>query len=45
MRAAALALVLFCSTALAFQGEVRIAELPPEARATLARIQAGGPFP
>jgi ribonuclease T1 len=45
MRAAALALVLFCSTALAFQGEVRIAELPPEARATLARIQNGGPFP
>jgi len=26
-------------------GEVTVAELPPEARATLALIRAGGPFP
>jgi ribonuclease T1 len=45
MRAAALAFVLFCSTALAFQGEVRVAELPPEVRATIGLIQRGGPFP
>jgi len=45
MRALALAFVFFCSTALAFQGDVRVAELPPQARATLALIQKGGPFP
>ena len=45
MRALALAFVFFWSTALAFQGDVRVAELPPQARATLARIQKGGPFP
>ena len=45
MRAAALALLLFWSTALALQGEVRVAELPPEARATLSLIRKGGPFP
>ena len=45
MRALALALVLSWSTALAFQGDLRVAELPPEARATLALIQRGGPFP
>lgn len=33
--------------ALAFQpaGEVRVAALPPEARATLDLIRSGGPFP
>lgn len=45
MRALAAALVLFCSAAFAFQGTVRLAELPPEARATIALIRAGGPFP
>jgi ribonuclease T1 len=39
---AALALV-FC--ALAVAGEIRVGELPREARATLELIQAGGPFP
>ena len=43
MRAAALA--FFLCTALAFSGSVRVGELPPEARATIARIDAGGPFP
>jgi len=45
MRALALAWVFFCSTAFAFQGEVRLVDLPPEARATLALVQKGGPFP
>ena len=45
MRAAALAVVLFWGTALAFQGEVRVVDLPPEARATLSLIEKGGPFP
>ena len=45
MRALALAWVFLWSTAFAFQGDVRVGELPPEARATLALIQKGGPFP
>jgi ribonuclease T1 len=45
MRAAALACVLLWSTALAFQGDVRVAELPAEARQTIELIRAGGPFP
>lgn len=45
MRALALVFVFFCSAALGFQGDVRVAQLPPEARATLALIQKGGPFP
>ena len=45
MRAAALALAIFWSTALAFQGEVRVTDLPPEARQTLALVRSGGPFP
>ena len=45
MRALALVFVFFCSTALAFQGDVRVAQLPSEARATLVLIQKGGPFP
>jgi ribonuclease T1 len=40
--AAALA---FCAGALAFANEVALKQLPPEARQTLARIKAGGPFP
>jgi ribonuclease T1 len=39
------ALAIFCVTAvLAFSGEIRTAELPPEARQALERIKAGGPF-
>jgi len=45
MRALALALFFACSAVLGFSGDVRVAELPPEARATLALIQKGGPFP
>lgn len=45
MRAFALALLLACSAVFAFSGDVRVGELPPEARATLALIQKGGPFP
>jgi ribonuclease T1 len=45
MRAALAALLVACSTALAFSGSVPFAELPREARETLALIEAGGPFP
>ena len=45
MRAALAALLVACSAALAFSGSVRVEELPPEARRTLALIDAGGPFP
>ena len=45
MRAALAALLLVCSAALAFSDSVRLEELPPEARETLSRIEAGGPFP
>ena len=45
MRAAALALLLACSAVLGFSGDVDVKALPPEARQTLALIQAGGPFP
>jgi ribonuclease T1 len=45
MRAALAALLVVCSTALALSGTVRLEALPPEARGTLARIEAGGPFP
>jgi ribonuclease T1 len=39
------ALALFCVTAVfAFSGEIRTAELPPEARQALEQIKAGGPF-
>lgn len=42
MRALA-AVLLFC-TSIAFASDVAVAELPIEARATLERIKAGGPF-
>jgi ribonuclease T1 len=45
MRAALAALLVVCSTALALSGTVRLEALPPQARQTLARIEAGGPFP
>jgi len=42
-------MLLFCTGVLARNlaplGEIRVAELPREARHTLALIQAGGPFP
>ena len=45
MRRAFAALAIFCVTAvLAFPGEIRTAELPPEARQALEQIKAGGPF-
>ena len=45
MRRAFAALAIFCVAAvLASSGDVRTAELPPEARQALERIKAGGPF-
>ncbi|HYR36957.1 MAG TPA: ribonuclease domain-containing protein [Burkholderiales bacterium] len=45
MRALALAFLFAGGAALAFSGDVRIDQLPPEARQTLGLIEAGGPFP
>jgi ribonuclease T1 len=45
MRAALAALLVVCTAALASSESVRLDELPAEVRATLARIEAGGPFP
>ena len=45
MRAALAALLVVCTAALGLSGGVRLDELPPEARETLARIETGGPFP
>ena len=45
MRRAFAALAIFCVTAVvAFSGEIRTAELPPEARQALEQIKTGGPF-
>ena len=45
MRRAFAALAIFCVAAvLASSGDIRTAELPPEARQALERIKAGGPF-
>jgi ribonuclease T1 len=41
----ALALAFAFAQVLAFSGDIRLAQLPPEARQTLALIRAGGPFP
>jgi ribonuclease T1 len=38
------ALALLCCTTV-FAGEIRVGQLPIEARATLELIKAGGPFP
>ena len=43
MKAVVALLLAFATTAWA--GEIAVAELPAEARATLALITAGGPFP
>lgn len=40
-----LAWALVLAFASACAGEIAVAELPPEARQTLALIKAGGPFP
>jgi ribonuclease T1 len=45
MRALAIGLALVCGSVLAFLGDVRVGQLPPEARQTLALVRAGGPFP
>jgi ribonuclease T1 len=41
----AFAVLAFCCLGFAWAGEVAVEGLPPEARATLQRIEAGGPFP
>ena len=45
MRAALAALLVVCTTALAFSGSVRLDQLPAEARVTLSRIEDGRPLP
>jgi ribonuclease T1 len=45
MRGCAAFLLAFCGAVLAFSADVRISDLPLEARETLALIKAGGPFP
>jgi ribonuclease T1 len=45
MRWAGALLALWLGAALAFSGEVAVRDLPPEARATLSLVRAGGPFP
>lgn len=45
MRGCAAFLLVFCGSVLAFSADVRISDLPVEARETLALIKAGGPFP
>jgi ribonuclease T1 len=42
---AAALLALWLGAAGAFSGDVALRELPPEARATIDLIRAGGPFP
>ena len=42
---AAALLVSLCATAFAFLADAKATDLPREARATLALIKAGGPFP
>ena len=38
-------MVSLASSALAFPNDVRVADLPPEARATIELIDRNGPFP
>ena len=45
MRWLAAAALLFCSICHGFVADAKVAELPIEARQTLALIKAGGPFP
>ena len=41
----AVALLAICWLGIAFAGDIPVERLPPEARATLQLIRAGGPFP
>ena len=41
----ALVCTLLAFATAAWAGDIAVAELPPEARATLALVKAGGPFP
>ena len=45
MSGAILALLLACNTVVAITGDIDAKRLPAEARETIARIRAGGPFP
>lgn len=45
MRWLVAALLIVSGAALALCGGMQLAELPPEARDTIARVHAGGPFP
>jgi ribonuclease T1 len=45
MRWAGALLALWLGSAIAFSGDIALRDLPPEARATLSLIRAGGPFP
>ena len=42
---AAVFVSLWLGAAVAFAGDIAVRDLPPEARATLSLIRAGGPFP
>ncbi len=44
MRALVGALLLVCTAALGFSGDIDAKALPPEARQVIALIKAGGPF-
>ena len=45
MRLLAAVVLLWAAPVLAYQGEIRVRDLPPEARDTLELIRRGGPFP
>ncbi len=45
MRWTAALAALWLSAAIAFSGEIAVAQLPAQARAALELIRAGGPFP
>jgi ribonuclease T1 len=38
-------LAVVCFSAFPFQSDIRVEKLPPEARATLALVRHGGPYP
>lgn len=42
---AGLVCLVFAAVAFAFSGEIRFADLPPDARSTVELIRKGGPFP
>jgi ribonuclease T1 len=45
MRWAAALAALWLGAAVAFSGDIPAGKLPPEARATVSLVRAGGPFP